>query len=403
MKIALVCFNLSWQAGGVRLIYSQAHALEKLGHKVAVYTPEFDENVYPDLWKGLDIRLVAPDQPPVWQYSSSNLFVRIFEKIKQRHAAIAMAEKIAGAMDVDFEVVNLHDFSYKIAPFYVRRNPKARIVWYMADPPYMHLPKSSFLYNLLSKIFNRYADLAERKYFRAIHAGATLVKRNQKWMEERGMPTKIAWSGIDFPHFYAPPRDIAGKKSFTLMTVGALNKYRRFEDVIDALALIRKEGHDAKLVIVCKNIWKEDAYAKELARFVEDRGMRPYTRLMFEGAGEDELKNLYAASDFFVVPIHLPPPRNGFGWQLVVFEAIAAGMPTVVCNTNDVSEALVDGKTALFVDPLKPDQIAAKVISLITDPELYKKIALAGQEFVRKAMSWEKFAEEVLDAAALKD
>ncbi len=399
MKVALVCFNLSWQAGGVRLIYSEAHALKKLGHEVAIYTPEFEEKVYPDLWKGLDIRLIKPDAPPKWQYTSGNLLVRVFEKMKQRRASVAMAKKIADAMDTDFTVVNVHDFSYKIAPFYARRNPKARIVWYMADPPYMHLPKESALYDLLSRLFNWYADRAERKYFRAIHAGATLVSRNKKWMEERGIPTKITWSGIDFNHFFAPVRDIAGKKTFTLMSVGALNKYRRFEDAIEALGLIRAEGHDAKLVIVCKNIWGEDAYAKELAQFVTKKELQPHVKLLFEGATESDLKRLYATSDFFVVPIHLPPPRNGFGWQMVVFEAIAAGLPTIACNTNDVSEALKDGETALFVDPASPAQIAEKVKMLIDDPALYMRIAREGQSFVRGEMSWEKFAEQILDIA----
>ncbi|MDO8516325.1 MAG: glycosyltransferase family 4 protein [bacterium] len=398
MKIALVCFNLSWQAGGVRLIYEQAHALKRMAHTVVLYAPEFDEKVYPELWRGLDIRHIKPVHPIEWQYKSADLIGRIFEKMRQRRNIAGIAKQIAGLMDEDFQVVNVHDFAYKLAPFYKRRNPRAKIVWYMADPPYIYLPKANAFYDVLSRVFNWYADISEkRKYFHAIDAAAVLVRRNQAWLAARGVFAKIVWTGINFDQFYAAPRSLAGRKSFTLMSVGALNKYRRFEDVIEAVDMLRKQNMDVRLVIVCKNIWGQDEYANELRELVAEKKLQGSIRLLFEGATEEELKKLYATSDFFAVTIHLPPPRNGFGWQMVVFEAIAAGLPTVVCNTNDVSEALKDGETALFVDPASPAQIASKIKMLIDDPALYARIAEGGQKFVRDEMSWEKFAQEILD------
>ena len=82
MKIAIVCLNLSWQAGGVRLIYSTAHALQTIGHTVTIYTPEINESAYPDLRKGLSIQVIAPPQPIEWQYASGSLLKRIFEKLR---------------------------------------------------------------------------------------------------------------------------------------------------------------------------------------------------------------------------------------------------------------------------------------------------------------------------------
>jgi glycosyltransferase involved in cell wall biosynthesis len=75
---------------------------------------------------------------------------------------------------------------------------------------------------------------------------------------------------------------------------------------------------------------------------------------------------------------------------------MAAGTPTIVCRAIDVVEALKDGETALFVDPLSPEDIAEKISSAVRDPALYRKIAVAGQEFVKRNMSWEKYAAEML-------
>ena len=401
MKIALVCFNLSWQAGGVRLIYEEAHALMRLGHTVALYTPEFDEQVYPELWRGIDIRVVRPAKPLVWQYASAGLWGRVREKREQVRRMTDAARRIAAAIDADTDLVNLHDFAYRVAPFYKPRNPGAKLVWYMADPPYQYLPKTNILYDVASRAWNAYADIVERKVFASLDAAVTLIKRNQAWLEARGVRTSIVWTGIDAKAFSAPVRTLQGGKQLTLMTVGALNKYRRFEDAIEAVRILREGGRDVRLVVVCKNIWEQDAYLAELKQFVAERKLEPYVELMPQGASEEELKKLYATSHIFVLPIHLPPPRNGFGWQMVAFEALAAGLPLIVCRTNDVMEALKDGETALAVEPKSPEQIAHKVKMLMDDPAMYKKIATAGQEFVRKNMSWEKFAQGIIDAIEL--
>lgn len=396
MKIAIVCFNLSWQAGGVRLIYEEAQALKRLGHEVVIYAPDFDERVYPELRNGLDVRNVPPAKPVEWQYTSNNLLIRIVEKLMQGRRIAGIARQLAEAMDDDFDFVNVHDFAYKTAKFYRKRNKRAKIVWYIADFPYMYLPKDNFFYDTLSRLYNYCKDLSERRYFRYVDSARTLVNRNLLWLRERGVKAEIIWTGIDFAGFYAPPKKIEGKKNFQLLGVGAINKYRRFEDIVDAAKILRAEGYDIRTVIVCKNIWKEDAYVEELNRFVDERRLSPYTKLMFEGATEKELKEIYAASDFFILPIYLPPPRHGFGWQMVLFEAMAAGVPSIVCRTNDVCEAVKDDETVLLVDPLAPEQIAEKVKCLIDNPTDYYRIASAGQKFVKENMSWEKFAEEML-------
>ncbi len=399
MKIAIVCFNLSWQAGGVRLIYSFAHALKKLGHAVVIYAPEINESAYPDLRKGLDIRVISPPRPIIWQYSSESLFIRMREKLARGRALTAAGRNIASAMDPDFDLVNLHDFSYQLASLYKRKNPKARIIWTMNDPPYMYLPKNRFIYDLLSRGFNLYKDFIERRFFRSIHSVAVLVSRNKAWAEARGMKAKVVWSGLEFDRFSAPPKRIEGKKEFTILGVGALNKYRRFEDIVGAVRILRERKINIRAVIVCKNIWKEDAYAAELKELARTEGVDTYVDLRFEGASDEELRAFYAASDFFALTIHLPPPRNGFGWQLVPFEAMAAGTPVIASRKIDIVEALRDGETACFVNPLSPVDIADKVEMLIKNPELYARIASAGQQFVKTKMSWDMYATEVLSLA----
>ena len=396
MKISIVCLNLSWQAGGVRLIYSFARALKKFGHIVVIYAPEVNDAAYPDLREGLDIRVVPAPVPIAWQYTSESLVSRIREKLARGRTLAAVGRKIAEAMDDDFDIVNLHDFSYRIAFLYKKKNPKSKIIWTMNDPPYMYLPKERVLYDIASRVFNWYKDVAERRFFRFIDGVVVLMNRNKVWAEERGMKAKIVWSGIDFNQFYAPPKRIEKKGAYVILGVGALNKYRRFEDIVDAVKILRERRQNVSSVIVCKNMWKEDAYRDALLAYARKRGVSEYMHFRFDGASDNDLMKLYASSDFFVLPIHLPPPRDGFGWQLVPFEAIAAGTPVIASRKIDITEALTDGETGCFVDPCSPDQIADKIEMLIRDPGLYFKIATEGQKFVRENMSWEKYAGNVV-------
>ena len=398
MKIAIVCFNLSWQAGGVRLIFSEAHTLKRLGHSVIIYTPDFDPTVYPDLQSGLNIRVVSLSDKLRWQYRSESLSRRILEKFAHLRALRKTARGIADAMDSDLEIVNLHDFAYQAAPFYRNKNPRAKIIWTMNDPPYQYLPKASFIYDVLSRIFNFWRDISERHYFKFIDKVAVLVSKNKIWAEERRMEAVIIWSGLEFKKFYASPKSISdkGKKDVVLLSIGTLNRYRRFEDTIGAIKFLRDWGYDARAKIICKDIWNEKEYRRELHGFVRRTSVADRVELLFDGVSENELAQVYATSDFFILPIHLPPPRSGFGWQLVIFEAMAAGLPSIVCRTNDVTEALKDGETALFVEPMSPQQIAEIVRRLIDRPEEYLRIAKSGQEFVRQNMSWEKYAERFL-------
>ena len=62
MKIGIVCFNL-FIAGGARLIFNLAHILQEKGHKVVIYTPQFEAADYGELARGLDIRVVKTATP----------------------------------------------------------------------------------------------------------------------------------------------------------------------------------------------------------------------------------------------------------------------------------------------------------------------------------------------------
>ena len=401
MKIAIVCFNLSWQAGGPRLIFSLARTLKKNGHQVVIYTPEFSGEHSKELWEGLEIKVIEPDKRISWSNESKGIFSWIIGKLRKESQHVKVAKKLAQAMDPDFDIVNLHDYAYRVARFYKQKNPKAKIIWTDNDPPYMFLPKKNFIRNILGRLYVIYKDTFGRKYFKEIDSVTVLDFYNRDWCEKRGIKAIVSRLGVDFENFYNPVKDFTEKaknKSVKIMGLGALNPYRRYEDIVLAVKNLRDSGYKAEALIISRDSWNEKEYREKLIRLVEENNLEDHVKFMFEGASEAELREAFKNSDIFAYPVYLPPPRNGFGFSIGALEAVAAGLPLIICHTTTSSEVLEDGKTALFVNPMSPDQIAEKVKLLINHPEKYKKIAERGQNFVKNEMTWDKYTKILLDS-----
>ncbi len=401
MKIAIVCFNIDWPAGGPRLLYSFAKEVKKMGHEVSIYVPHFSGQYFKELWTGLDIRVVKPREEFVWEGRPS-FFKWIARKIKQEELHLDTARRIANALPADLDLLNVHDYAYRVAYFYRKRNPKAKILWNSNDPPYSYLPKKNPAKAILSKLYNWYRDIASKEYFLAIDSIVVLDKFNQDWCAARGLQSEIVYLGVDFENFYLPVKNFAEKarqKKVQIMGLGALNKYRRYDDTILAVKQLRDWGYDATALIICNDTWHETEYRNFLVHLVRENNLEHFVRLKFEGANEAKLKDAFKESDVFVYAVYLPPPRDGFGFSIAVMEAIASGLPLIMCRTTTSMEVLHDGETALFVDPMSPTQIAEKIKMLVDDPKLYDRIARTGQELVKKEFSWENYAKKILDIA----
>lgn len=398
MKIAIACFNLNWQSGGPRLIFSSAQALKKFGHEVVIYAPEWSGEYFEELWRGLDIRVVPSSDSHVLSEKPKGILDWARKRIQVEKLRKKTAEKIALAIGAGFDALNVHDTAYEVAYFYKKQNKGAKIVWTENDPPFSYLPKRGFIKNTLSKFYNAWKEFESRKYFRAIDAAAVLDSYNKNWCEERGIKAVITRLGVD-PKFYLPVKDLSAKfkeKKVRVFGLGSLNQYRHYEDTILAVKRLRDDGYDASALIIAGDMWDEKAYREKVQRLIRESGTENHIDFRLKGVSEEELREAYGESDVFVYAMYNPPPRNGFGFSIGVFEAMAAGLPVILCNTTTSAEVLEDGESALFVDPMSPEQIAEKVKLLVDDPAFYKNIALAGQKIVKEELAWDRYVEKFL-------
>lgn len=402
MKIAIVCLSLQWQAGGTRLIYSLAHGLAAQGNKVVIYASVVNEQAFPDLRKGLDIRAVPTAFFEERTVLPPTLFLQILNRIGLDRKRTHAIHEIVRAMDDDFDVVNPHDIAYKVGFFYKKKNPKSVVIWTENDPPYTYTPKGRAIRDFMSRTYNQFKDFTQRKYLRAVDRVAVLDGYNERWCKARGLHPVVIRSGVDFDYFHAQVHDIKKGGPVRIIAVGALNLYRRFEDIIEAVAALRSEDREVSLLIVCKNIWSDDVYRDKLSKLVQTLGLQDSVQLKFDGLSNEDLKKAYAESDIYILTTYIPPPRAGYGWGLSNFEAMAAGLPIIICRTCTATEVLTDRENALLIDPESSKDVAQKIRVLMDDPALARKIAANGQELVRKTISWEIYAKNMVDLFSQK-
>ena len=102
-----------------------------------------------------------------------------------------------------------------------------------------------------------------------------------------------------------------------------------------------------------------------------------------------EMPGAYLLGDVFVGPSQI---EEGLG--LVFLEAAAAGLPVIASRMGGIPEVVLAGETGLLLQQ-KDDagELAAKILVLLRDHQLRKRLGQQGREWVRNNFSWEIIAQ----------
>ena len=109
------------------------------------------------------------------------------------------------------------------------------------------------------------------------------------------------------------------------------------------------------------------------------------------------MKREYLQSSLFV----LPSRYEGFG--LVLIEAMACGLPVVSFDCENGPRNIIrDGQNGFLVQAFDVDAFAERLLTLIRDDELRKKMGAEARQSSRQyqiediAMRWKSLFEEVM-------
>ncbi|MFQ5444010.1 MAG: glycosyltransferase family 4 protein [Nitrospinales bacterium] len=168
-----------------------------------------------------------------------------------------------------------------------------------------------------------------------------------------------------------------------ILFVGNLETRKNLPNLLEAVKCVRAKHPSLKLVLAGAQGWGFDRVFEKLV--VEQ--MNSWVRL--PGYLRDsDLVYLYSGASAFV----LPSVYEGFGLPLL--EAFACGTPVACANTTSIPETV--GEAALLFDPLRPEEIAEKILLILEDSDLGDHLRVKGLTQAEK-FQWQKTASRTLE------
>jgi len=182
-----------------------------------------------------------------------------------------------------------------------------------------------------------------------------------------------------------PPKRTAREAAITVGTVGTLNAYEGIDVLIDAVAWLRRCGHDVHLRVV-----GDGPERIALEKRAADLGIADAAT--FTGrVPHDEVAAQHQAIDIFCVPRHdLPVTR--LVPPLKPVEAMALGRPVVVSDLAPLRELIAPDRGVLV--PAGNAEALAKALShLIDNPDLRRQLGANAHAWVARTRTWAAAAE----------
>lgn len=176
-----------------------------------------------------------------------------------------------------------------------------------------------------------------------------------------------------------------------VVSISRLFHWKGHADLLRAMAVVRREVPEARLVIV----GEEDlaagglarpGYMAELKQLAGDLGLKDH--VLFTGFRGD-VPRMLAAADVFALPSFQEP----FG--LVFLEAMAMKRPVVALDNGGTPEVVEHGKSGLLSPARDPDALAANLLTLIRDPALRARMGECGRRAVETRFTPARMARDV--------
>jgi len=164
-----------------------------------------------------------------------------------------------------------------------------------------------------------------------------------------------------------------------IISVSRLEEKKNTARLVQAFNLVKKDFPKLKLLLV----GTPGVGFENIQQAIVDSPFK--SDIILPGYIENsDLPKILSFAEVFV----FPSLYEGFG--IPVLEAMACGVPVVAANNTALPE--VGGKAAVYVDPLKIEEIVGGILKILTDTNFRNSQINSGLEQV-KQFSWSKTAQ----------
>jgi glycosyltransferase involved in cell wall biosynthesis len=201
---------------------------------------------------------------------------------------------------------------------------------------------------------------------------------------------EIVHEGVDVERLVALPHGNLHAALFLpthspiVATIGALVAQKDHHTLIEAAALVVKQVSDVRFVIL-----GEGDLRPHLEKQIKHLHLERHVFLA--GFRADVLELLKDVDVFALSSTHE-------GMCTSLLDAMAAEKPAVATAVGGVPEVVDDLATGFLVPPREPEALAARIVQLLKDEALRRRMGRAGLERVRRLFTVERMVQETVAA-----
>lgn len=199
-------------------------------------------------------------------------------------------------------------------------------------------------------------------------------------LERLGIPgskIKVVYGGVD-----TAVKMVMPSSPKQILTISRLVSYKRVEDIITALPLVKSRVPEVRLCIVGDGPQKE-----RLVKLARESGVADSVEFIAH-VSDAKLRAVMSKSMLYCSASLV----EGFG--LSVMEALARGVPAVISDIETHQE-ITGGDGVLFFRPRDPKDLSDKLVDLLTNKRLWYKKSREARQLASR-YSWPHIAAQTL-------
>lgn len=170
---------------------------------------------------------------------------------------------------------------------------------------------------------------------------------------------------------------------FVITYVGQLIEEKGISVLLRTIETLIKKYDELVFLIVGKGMLED-----RVCRYIKQANNN---RVKFLGE-RDDVDVIFKTSDLAVTPSIW---EEAFGF--VIAEASACGIPVIGSRIGGIPEVIIDGETGILTTPGDVIELERAIERLLTDRELYNRLAGSGREHVLKNFNLQNMVNQTVD------
>ena len=187
----------------------------------------------------------------------------------------------------------------------------------------------------------------------------------------------LVYHGVNLEDFQAVSKPAVSSIP-KILSVGRLVEKKGFQDLLQALLLVKKRGEAFQCAI-----YGDGPLCQQLREWIEENGMAD--EILLKGdCTQQELISIYQNATLFILTPVQTEDGDRDGIPNVLLEAMAVGLPVITTEVAGIPELVENNQNGLLYQPHDVEGISSGIIELLRSAEKRRQLGDAGSKKVKE-------------------